>query len=327
MDNMLSFCGMDCKSYDQTLTGWNANPSTPNSRNLGAKGRKYWNSVTDRDNLINNKAWTITGDVLFNCYCTLPAFTACPTPITTNTQGNLCLSAVMYTATASGNPAPTYSYTFTGATTDSGSGTGSGANFNQGITTVTVTATNTCGAPTCMFTVTVADNIPPTVVCKPFTAALNAQGIASVATADVYASGSDNCGTINQVSVSPNTFTCNNFGPNNVTLTVNDGNGNTATCQTTVTVDKTTAPKPAVNAISNQVICAQGATSAVSFTSPTPGALFKWTNSTPSIGLSGSGQGNIPSFMPTGSGVGVVVVTPEVNGCIGVPGSFLIVVF
>ena len=102
---------------------------------------------------------------------------------------------------------------------------------------VTLTANDGNGnTQSCTFTVTLKDITPPTVVCKPFTAALNAAGSASITTADVFQSGADNCGTVNQVSVVPNTFNCSNLGPNTVVLTVNDGNGNTSTCNATVTV-------------------------------------------------------------------------------------------
>ncbi|MBK8557233.1 MAG: HYR domain-containing protein [Lewinellaceae bacterium] len=103
--------------------------------------------------------------------------------------------------------------------------------------TVTLTADDGNGnTASCTFTVTLKDITPPTVVCKPFTANLNAAGAASITTADVLQSGADNCGTVNQVSVVPNAFTCGNLGANAVVLTVNDGNGNTATCSAVVTV-------------------------------------------------------------------------------------------
>ncbi len=44
------------------------------------------------------------------------------------------------------------------------------------------------------------------------------------------------------VSVVPNTFNCSNIGNNNVVLTVNDGHGNTATCNAVVTVSDNTPP-------------------------------------------------------------------------------------
>jgi hypothetical protein len=110
-------------------------------------------------------------------------------------------------------------------------------NGHNDVETITLTADDGNGNTTsCTFTVTLKDVTPPTVVCKPFTAALNAAGMATITTGDVYQSGADNCGVVNQVSVVPNTFTCANLGPNTVVLTVNDGNGNTATCNAVVTV-------------------------------------------------------------------------------------------
>jgi hypothetical protein len=86
------------------------------------------------------------------------------------------------------------------------------------------------------------DLTPPIPTCKSTTKALSAQGLASLTPAEVYQSGSDDCGTVNLVSVVPNAFSCANVGNNTVTLTVNDGNGNTGTCTATVTVQDVTAP-------------------------------------------------------------------------------------
>ena len=86
------------------------------------------------------------------------------------------------------------------------------------------------------------DPTPPVVTCKNATKALSAQGAASLTPAEVYQTGSDNCGTVNLVSVVPNSFACANVGNNTVTLTVNDGNGNTKSCTATVTVQDVTAP-------------------------------------------------------------------------------------
>lgn len=94
---------------------------------------------------------------------------------------------------------------------------------------------------------TVEDTESPTVVCQDVTINLDVDGTASIATNDVFQRGADNCGTINQVSVSPTTFDCTNLGDNTVILTVDDGHGNTANCTATVTVNdniNTCAPLP-----------------------------------------------------------------------------------
>jgi hypothetical protein len=63
MTSMLNSSGMDCANYSATLVGWNANPSTPNGRTLGATGRTYGPTATAaRANLVGPKGWTITGD-------------------------------------------------------------------------------------------------------------------------------------------------------------------------------------------------------------------------------------------------------------------------
>ena len=67
MSNMLDNSGLDCANYAATLVGWNANPSTPNGRKLGAAGRNYGQQAkAARDNLTGPKGWTITGDVQSN---------------------------------------------------------------------------------------------------------------------------------------------------------------------------------------------------------------------------------------------------------------------
>ncbi|MEZ4934423.1 MAG: choice-of-anchor Q domain-containing protein [Saprospiraceae bacterium] len=111
------------------------------------------------------------------CSCVPASFTACPGPQVKNTSGNTCAATVNYSVTAGGDPAPELTYAFTGATTGTGSGTGSGSTLNRGVTNVVVVATNGCGSESCMFTVTVEDNTPPTATCKNHTAVLAAQRV------------------------------------------------------------------------------------------------------------------------------------------------------
>ncbi|MGA1842500.1 MAG: right-handed parallel beta-helix repeat-containing protein [bacterium] len=87
----------------------------------------------------------------------------------------------------------------------------------------------------------IGDNVPPVAVCQDITVQLDATGNVSI-TADQIDNGStDNCG-IGSMSVSPNTFTCTEVGPNSVTLTVTDINGNSSQCTATVTVEDNTSP-------------------------------------------------------------------------------------
>ncbi|QQS27914.1 MAG: HYR domain-containing protein [Sphingobacteriales bacterium] len=100
--------------------------------------------------------------------------------------------------------------------------------------TLTVIDANS-NSSTCQSALTVQDAIAPLVNCQNHSVTLSGN-TANITTSNIFASGSDNCGVVNHVSVVPNTFTCANVGNNTVVLTVNDGNGNTSTCSSIVTV-------------------------------------------------------------------------------------------
>jgi hypothetical protein len=73
---MLDNSGMDCDNYSTTLFEWNANPSCPTTRTLGATGRTFGPAATaSRNNLVlatgsGGRGWTISGDAL-NGGCTV----------------------------------------------------------------------------------------------------------------------------------------------------------------------------------------------------------------------------------------------------------------
>ncbi|MDG1331973.1 MAG: HYR domain-containing protein, partial [Crocinitomicaceae bacterium] len=107
---------------------------------------------------------------------------------------------------------------------------------------VTLTATDVNGnTSTCTFNVIVSDVTPPTAVCQNINVFLDGAGNATIVAADVDGGSSDNCGAVT-FSATPTAFTCANVGANTVTLTVTDGNFNTATCTATVTVVDTISP-------------------------------------------------------------------------------------
>ncbi|WP_191861095.1 lamin tail domain-containing protein, partial [Hanstruepera ponticola] len=126
-----------------------------------------------------------------------------------------------------------------------GLGTHSMSSGNLNSPTVTLTVTDVNGnSDTCVATVTVLDNILPTVVCNSITVELDDSGNYTLSSVDIdaIANGSeDNCG-IASLSVSPESFTCAEIGQNTITLTVTDINGNVDSCTTTVNVIDTTAP-------------------------------------------------------------------------------------
>ena len=105
-----------------------------------------------------------------------------------------------------------------------------------GVQTVTLTLTDNYGnVSSCNATVTVQDVTPPTALCKPVSLVLDALGNATITAADINNGSSDTCG-IASISASQTTFDCTNVGPNTVTLTVTDTNGNIATCDAIVTI-------------------------------------------------------------------------------------------
>jgi len=104
---------------------------------------------------------------------------------------------------------------------------------------------------------------------------------------------------------------------------VTNGAAFTPSSTTTYTVTGTDA-KPA-----NQSVCAGATTSAVNFTG-TAGATFSWVNSNPSIGLGGSGNGNINAFVANNPNatpaIATISITPTLGSCTGAVQNFTITV-
>ncbi|MFK8006772.1 MAG: HYR domain-containing protein [Saprospiraceae bacterium] len=118
-----------------------------------------------------------------------------------------------------------------------------GTVLSLGTSVVTLTATDNCGNFTDVtFDVTVEDNTNPVALCQDFTVQLDAAGNATITAADVDNGSYDNC-SVATVAIDIASFTCADLGSDNqVTLTVTDGAGNTATCIANVTVEDNIAP-------------------------------------------------------------------------------------
>src|SRR5439155_12683750 len=99
---------------------------------------------------------------------------------------------------------------------------------------------------------------------------------------------------------------------------------------TPVTFTITVNPRPTVDGVANQVVCAGSATAPVNFTGSTAATTFSWTNSNTAIGLAASGTGNIPSFIATNATAapisGTITVTTNANACGGGSTTFTITV-
>ena len=152
----------------------------------------------------------------------------CPADITVNNDPGVCGAVVTWTA-------PVGTDNCTGAVTTSTHNPGD--SFIVGTTTVTYTVTDASGnTAMCSFDVTVVDNEPPVAVCMNIDAFLDASGSVTITAADVDGGSTDNCG-IASIAIDIDTFTCDaDLGPNDVTLTVTDVNGNISTCIAVVTV-------------------------------------------------------------------------------------------
>ncbi|MBI1835872.1 MAG: HYR domain-containing protein, partial [Flavobacteriia bacterium] len=165
-----------------------------------------------------------------------------------NTNAGVCT----YTKVGAGwnvvgtdNCSATTTYTLTGATVGSGSSL-AGVVFNNGVTTVTWSVTDGVNpAQTCSYTVTVNDIENPTITCPSNVVQVSDAGVCTALVNIGIPLTGDNC----SVSSVVNTFTGTNnatgtypLGLTNVTYTVTDGSGNTATCSFTVTINDTENP-------------------------------------------------------------------------------------
>ena len=103
------------------------------------------------------------------------------------------------------------------------------------------------------------------------------------------------------------------------------------TCPNTQQVVVTIYPTPTVNAIANMEYCSGETVAEITVAGPVSGTTFSWSNSNTTIGLAGSGTGNIPSFTAvnnTGSAVtATITITPNANGCDGTQRTFTITVY
>ncbi|MGV1013314.1 MAG: gliding motility-associated C-terminal domain-containing protein, partial [Flavobacterium sp.] len=195
------------------------NPSTFTSANVGVNTVTL--TVTDVNGNVNTGTATVT--VQDNIL---------PTVITQNFTIAL---------NASGTASITASQINNGSTDNSGIATivVNPTNFscaNIGANTVTLTVTDVNGnVNTGTAIVTVTDTTLPIVITQGITTYLDSNGQTTITAAQVNNGSTDNC-SINTITVSPTSFTCANVGPNTVTLTVTDVNGNVATATAIVTV-------------------------------------------------------------------------------------------
>ena len=155
---------------------------------------------------------------------------------------------------------------------------------NIGQNTVILTGTDASGNPsTCATTVTVVDNILPTMTCKSIVLNLDATGNATITASDIDNGSADNCSLVT-LSLSKTTFNCSNIGSNTVILTGTDASGNTSSCSAPVIVVDTSSPNIATISASLSTICL-GASSTLT-TNSGLGYTYSWSNGATIIGTS-----------------------------------------
>jgi len=78
-------------------------------------------------------------------------------------------------------------------------------------------------------------------------------------------------------------------------------------------------PIPVIQSITDKNYCSGSTTTPILFSVSPNNSTVSWTNSNPTIGLTGSGNGNIPSFLPTNTSnttiSGAITVNASFNGC------------
>ena len=214
--------------------------------NLGAN--PVTNTVTLTVTDVNNNISTATALVIVEDDIA-PAIT-CTTAQTVGTDSDKCgyeHIGASWDATATDGCVTinNLTYALSGATVlaDNSANTSlNGQVFNSGITTVTWTAIDGSGVSSqCSFTVTVNDTTAPIANGQNVSIQLDATGNVSITANDVNNGSTDNCG-IQTLSIDQTDFTCADFGPNTVTLTVTDTSGNSSTDDVIVTVQDAIDP-------------------------------------------------------------------------------------
>ena len=123
-----------------------------------------------------------------------------------------------------------------------------------GPNTVTLTVTDSSGNSTnATATVDVIDNIAPVIILQDnITVQLNDAGVGTLTVGDVD-NGSTDAANLLPIELSQTDFTVEDVGPNDVTITVTDVNGNVATEVATVTVVDSVIPNPVAQDITVQL--------------------------------------------------------------------------
>ncbi|MFN6377817.1 MAG: HYR domain-containing protein, partial [Flavobacteriales bacterium] len=317
-------------------------------------------SITNNFNNTNNASgiypvgttavvWTVTDASGNTATCTqnitvvdvtIPTI-SCPSNITATVGAGSCTASVVTpNPTTNDNCGVTVlTWALTGATTGTSAATGINNlgtfNFNPGVTTVTYTARDAAGnTVTCNYTVTVSDNILPTVTCPANMTANVGAGTCTASVVTPNPTTGDNCAvtTLTWALTGATTGTSAATGINNlgtfvfnlgtttVTYTVRDAAGNSATCSYTVTVSDNILPTITCPANITANVGAGTCTASVVTPNPTTGdncgvTVLTWALSGATTGASAAtGINNLGTFV---FNVGTTTVTYTVRDAAG----------
>lgn len=251
----------------QKVTWVKTGATTASSPTIGinnASGTSFNTGVTTvtytaTDNSNNTASCSFTVTVTDN----LPPSLTCPSNLAVNVAPASCSAVVNGIAPIFFDNCVVSSVTWvkSGATTASSPATGvnnaSGTSFNAGVTTVTYTVTdNSNNTASCSFTVTVNDNILPTISCPANVVPTVSSPCPGAVVNGIAATYADNCVVSKVTWVKSGATVANspatgindasgtpfNAGVTTVTYTVTDGANNTASCSFTVTIGDVTPP-------------------------------------------------------------------------------------
>lgn len=273
--------------YD-ALTGGSSSSTAPTPLTTSVSSTNYFVSQT-----VGCESPRVQITVIVNAG---PAKPFATTPV------NYCLNATASPLTAFGTGLLWY----TVATGGSGSATAP-VPLTTAITTTTYWVSQTsggCESPRTQIDVIIKDvPLPPSVV-TPIAYCQNAPASPLIATGSggtllwyTVLSG----GTGNATAPTPPTSTVTTLNYY-VSQTVN------GCASTRANIEVNINASPSINAVTNQTLCTNAFTNAISF-SGTGNAIYSWTNNNTSIGLAASGTGNIASFQAINTGSSAVVAT------------------
>ncbi len=103
-----------------------------------------------------------------------------------------------------------------------------------------------CEAVSDVFEVEIADDTPPVATCTDTTVYLNSGGNAFIDSTFIDGGITDNCGSIKSISLDKTAFNCSDpdLSPVSISVTIRDEAGNTAVCNSNITVLDTISPLP-----------------------------------------------------------------------------------